>query len=129
MNANAKKWLDDGFPAHPIESDGRRKAPTVTDWQKRTFTLSDFPNDAGVGVRLDDLIITDAENEHTATLANLLLLNTGRIHGRASCPDSHRWYRGHSSAKYRRFEDIEKDATGKHKTVFEILTGNGRQVV
>jgi hypothetical protein len=126
ITQTAQDYIDKGWPVVPIRP-GTKKGPK--DWQKTTFTANDFQPDDGIALRCDQLMCVDCEDPFTTALAHRLLPDTGLMHGRPNNPDSHLWYARHPDATTTSFKDTTLDATGKHKTIVELLTGNGHYVL
>jgi hypothetical protein len=89
-----RRYLNEGWQVIPIPRG--EKGPRIPNWQHTIFTLEAFHPSDNIGVRLGDvsngLTDVDLDCPEAVAAAPFLLLETGRIHGRASKPRSHYWY-------------------------------------
>ncbi len=126
----AQDYIDAGLPVIPLKPMTKDKPKSK--WPTTTFRPEDFKPDSNIAVRLDHHIVLDPESVAVTAFVALHVLRrfpTPMVHGRASNPDSHFWYRAHPDIAYRKFEDITVDPSGKHKAILEVLTGSGRYVL
>ena len=122
----ARELLARGFLPLPLEP--RSKATLRRGWQEfRTSperVAADFPADGNLGVLLGEVSrgLTDADLdcEEARRLASAFLPRTELVSGRASAPDSHRWYLS-PGAPYLKLEDPL--SSGSRATLLEIRSG------
>ena len=104
----AEQYIAEGFAVLPIPKG--QKGPRIAQWTTKTFGASDFTDDENIGVRCGEasghLVDVDLDCEEAIQLSHTMLPPTGRIHGRASKPGSHRWYTA-PGIKTKRYEDHE----------------------
>src|SRR3990172_3171637 len=92
----ARRYRDNGLVPIPVRA--RSKVPDVSNWP--AFEPTDdalaehLSDDANVGVLtgLAGLVDIDLDHPIARSLAPIILLRTGRRHGRPGSPGSHYWY-------------------------------------
>jgi hypothetical protein len=112
------------------------KKPIIPDWPSLRIGENDLPNYFGngsnIGLLLGEvsggLIDVDLDCEEALKLASTYLPNTDLVHGRASKPDSHRYYKAESPLNYKKFTDPDS-LDVKHSTIVETRTGPGQQTI
>jgi hypothetical protein len=119
-----RKYLAEGWQVLPIPRG--EKGPRVPNWQTTTFDETAFSGNENVGIRLGEpsqgLTDIDLDSPEAIAAAPLLLLNTGRIHGRAGKTNSHYWYISPGS-KSEAFKDVNGSV------LVEIRSTGGQTVV
>jgi hypothetical protein len=147
----ARFYLDHG--ALPIPVSPRGKVPIGDAWQQQRPTLEDlgdlFPTgtNRNVGLLLGapsgGLVDVDLDCAEARAAAPYLLPGTGWISGRASCPQSHWWFRtdeppDKASQKYKdipadaadpREDDDDAGADDNRLTLVELRSTKGQTVV
>lgn len=122
--ALVKRYLAEGFGRpHPIPRG--EKGPRINGWNDpgTTFAIDQFNDQGNVGtVLIGDLVDVDLDEPEARAVAPSLLPDTGRIHGRASAPRSHYWYRA-GDLKPEKFTDVDG------AVLVEIRTGSDQQTV
>src|SRR5690606_2278587 len=119
-----------GYAPIPIQAGSKR--PPGNEWQNLVISEDDVPlhfSDPDGGVRLllggprGRLVDVDLDCPEAIDLAEFFLPETGMIHGRASKPRSHWWYRVASDCRVQQF----RDADGK--SLVELRGTGGQTVV
>jgi hypothetical protein len=105
---------------------GSRKNPTDADWLTRTYSPSDFGEDANVGVKCGSAsawrVDVDLDALEAVAAGQRLLPNTDCIHGRPGKPSSHHWYVC-TGVKAFAFKDLDGEV------LCEVRSDGGQTVV
>jgi len=133
MRAVALHHIQQGYAPIPVPY--QEKVPNLPGWQHLRLTeetVGDYFNGHPQNISLlpgapsGGLADIDLDAPETLALARSFLPATGMIHGRASTPESHRWYQIDPVLKTKRFED--PIATKQRAMLVEFRT-NGAQTV
>ncbi|GCE04711.1 bifunctional DNA primase/polymerase [Dictyobacter aurantiacus] len=125
--ALAKEYTNRGWSVVPIPHGQKR--PLQPEWQRGGFTENDFNPGDNIGILLGaisgGLVDVDLDCAETIEIAPEYLPPTAMIHGRASKPDSHYWYRVIDTIpeKVTRYKDVNGD------TLIELRSTGGQTVV
>ena len=127
----AVRAIREGFAPVPIPA--RAKNPGFDGWQNTRLTEADVPGRVADGGNLGIILGEPSRNVHDVDLdcpealrlADAFLPATGREHGRASTPRSHRWYIADEPGAVVRF----KDPDGKNATLVELRGSGGQTVI
>jgi hypothetical protein len=117
------------------------KGPRIEGWQTRQFGAGDFAPDGNVGLilgpRSGEIVDVDLDCAEALALADIYLVETGAVFGRASKPRSHRLYIA-PGAVYETFADptagdtiLELRAAGRdggaHQTLVPTSVADGER--
>ena len=126
-------WIDSGRIIVPC----LKGKPIVKNWQAPTFKISKEEwkrkhEDCAIGLRLDDLIDFDVDNELVKKFINKYIVSNSAISGRPTNPTSHYWWKGELTNKKftlpKEFKYYyEKFPHGA--TLCEIRSGNGQYTI
>ena len=126
-------WIDSGRIIVPC----LKGKPIVKNWQAPTFKISKEEwkrkhEDCAIGLRLDDLIDFDVDNELVKKFINKYIVSNSAISGRPTNPTSHYWWKGELTNKKftlpKEFKNYyEKFPHGA--TLCEIRSGNGQYTI
>lgn len=104
----AKRYLDEQWGIVPLVRG--RKHPSDDDWQNTTYGLDAFSDDTNIGGKCGapsgDRVDVDLDVPEAIIAADIVLPNTGLVHGRRSKPRSHRWFIS-KGALTRTFKDLD----------------------
>ncbi len=135
MSAEAARALTaQGIRVVPIPS--KRKGPNIPGWSDLRLEEADLPryftNGQNIGALCGEpsggLIDVDLDSPEARDLATVFLPHTGMIHGRASSPKSHRWYRLRDNLP-RRIIYEDPTAQGDARAVLLEVRGTGHQAL
>lgn len=130
----ARRYVSRGFLVVPIPS-GRNR-PLQSKWQDLRLGEDELPKyfgpEGNVGLLLlpSGLVDVDCDCPEAVAAAQILLPRTEMVHGHASNPSSHLYFRATNLSKNSQFLDPRRQgkSTGNRSTIVEIRV-NGQTVV
>lgn len=129
LDYHSRGWM-------PIPIPHGSKNPNRKGWQKERWSRDDLPrcfdNGQGVGLLLGDasggLVDVDLDCAKALALANAILPPTKMVSGRASAPESHRWYNCRPLGTTIKFKDPSLADTDARAMIVE-LRSTGHQTI
>ncbi len=120
----ARIYVKRDYYVVPIPSG--KNHPVVTGWQKLRLRLSElkkrFSGAGGIGLLLEPskLIDIDIDCREALVAADMLLPDTGMVHGRHGNPCSHRYFVRKGSARNQSFADPRRGGEGERAMLIEL---------
>lgn len=120
----ARTYVQRGYYVVPIPSG--KNHPVLNGWQKLRLRLSElkkrFSGAGGVGLLLgpSKLFDVDIDCHEASVAADLLLPDTGMVHGRRGNPRSHRYYVRKGPARNQSFADPRPGGEGERAMLIEL---------
>jgi hypothetical protein len=128
IRESVKKYIDDGWAVVPVRP-GLKKASTS--WTRESYGLDDFGPQDNIALKCGEpsgwRVDVDCDAFEAVEGANLLLPETGFVHGREGKLYSHHWFHC-EGIKTTQFTDI-KQGDEKPAMIIEIRSTGGYTVV
>ena len=113
IHETARRCIANGWKPIPIVF--QQKNPVIEGWQRLSISEGEvaryFTDPCNIGLLLGEpsggLVDIDLDCPQAIAAADILLPQTGMIHGRTSRPMSHRWYIARGISSTRQYHDPE----------------------
>ena len=119
-----RRYMSEG--AAPVPIPRGEKGPRDRGWPSTAYEVEDFTESHQVGLKTGEpsggLVDIDLDAPQALMVADALLPDTNRIHGRRGKPRSHRWYKAHG-LDTRKYQDIDG------QMIVELRTGGCQTLV